>query len=147
MDVLNFFFFFFFANRPSTAWLCDKSGAHILVVYGLITELRKITNNLNPLSSKRLLLLAPSLFWVATTKVRFLGTWVGVWVGGSVANVKPPQAVLPTKNLTLTLLPASPTGLFLDLSVQTPLASYGRKRGGRQWRLTELNGLITELKK
>ena len=43
---------------------------------------------------------APSLFWVATTKMRFLGIWVSVWVGGSVAEVKQPQAVSPTKNLT-----------------------------------------------
>ena len=51
---------------------------------------------------------APSPFWAGTTKVRFLGIWVSVWVGGSVANVKQPQAVLPAKNLTLTLLVASP---------------------------------------
>ena len=35
-----------------------------------------------------------------------------VWVGGSVTNVKQPQAVLPTKNLTLTLLPASAKPIF-----------------------------------
>ena len=35
-----------------------------------------------------------------------------VWVGGSVADVKQPQAVLPTKNLTQTLLPASPRPIF-----------------------------------
>ena len=37
---------------------------------------------------------------------------MSVWVGGSVADVKQPQAVLPTKNLTLTLLPASPRPIF-----------------------------------
>ena len=35
-----------------------------------------------------------------------------MWVGGSVADVKQPQAVLPTKNLTLALLPASPRPIF-----------------------------------
>ena len=79
------------------------------------------------------------------------------------AGVKQPQAVLPTKNLTLTLLPASPRpilkpifrpfcsdakglflSLFLDLFIQKPLASYGatgQKESGCQWRLTELNRL------
>ena len=37
---------------------------------------------------------------------------MSVWVGGSVADVKQPQAVLPTKNLTLTLLPVSPRPIF-----------------------------------
>ena len=32
---------------------------------------------------------------VATTSERVLGIWVIVWVGRSVAAVKPPQAVLP----------------------------------------------------
>ena len=66
------------------------------------------------------------------------------WVGGSVADVKQPQAVLPTKHLTLTLLPASPRSifrLFLFRRHQRLMALLGRERGGRQWRLTELNGL------
>ena len=37
---------------------------------------------------------------------------MSVWIGGSVADVKQPQAVLPTKNLALTLLPASPRPVF-----------------------------------
>ena len=37
---------------------------------------------------------------------------MSVWVGGSVADVKQPQAVLPAKSLTLTLLPASPRPIF-----------------------------------
>ena len=37
---------------------------------------------------------------------------MSVWVGGIVADVKQPQAVLPTKNLTLILLPASPRPIF-----------------------------------
>ena len=37
---------------------------------------------------------------------------MSVWVGGSVTDVKQPQAVLPTKNLTLTLLPASSRPIF-----------------------------------
>ena len=37
---------------------------------------------------------------------------MSVWVGGSVADVKQPQAVLPIKNLTLTLLPASHRPIF-----------------------------------
>ena len=44
--------------------------------------------------------------------MRFLGIRVRVWAGGSVADVKQPQAVLPTKNLTLTLVPASPRPTF-----------------------------------
>ena len=53
----------------------------------------------NSFSAKRFIIIttgrAPSLLGVATTKVRFLGIWVSVWVGHSVADVKPPQAVLP----------------------------------------------------
>ena len=41
---------------------------------------------------------------------------MSVWVGGSVADVEQPQAVLPTKNLTLTLLPASPRPIFRPFS-------------------------------
>ena len=70
----------------------------------------------NSFSAKRFIIItsgrAPSLLGVATTKVRFLGIWVSVWVGGSVAAVKPPQAVLPAKKITLTLLPASPRPIF-----------------------------------
>ena len=66
-----------------------------------------------PIQHKALIIMtagkAPS---VAATKVRFLGIGVSVWVGGSVTTVKLPQAVLPTKNLTLTLLPASPRPIF-----------------------------------
>ena len=61
-----------------------------------------------------------------------------MWLGGSVANVKPPQAVLPTKNLTPTLLPASPRPIFRHFCLDaigvlwcyrakerwTPMASY-----------------------
>ena len=46
---------------------------------------------------------APSLLGEATTQVRFLGIWVSVWVGRSVAAVKPPQVVLPVAQITLTL--------------------------------------------
>ena len=76
--------------------------------------------------------------------MRFLGIGVSVWVGGSVANVKQPQAVLPTKNPALTLLPASPRPIFRPFCSE-PLASdvtIGQRRGGLQWRLTELNELI-----
>ena len=37
---------------------------------------------------------------------------MSVWVGGSVADVKAAQAVLPTKKITLTLLAASPRPIF-----------------------------------
>ena len=37
---------------------------------------------------------------------------MSVWVGRSVADVKQPRAVMPTKNLTLTMLPASPRPIF-----------------------------------
>ena len=37
---------------------------------------------------------------------------MSVWVGGSVAEVKQPQTVLPTKNFVLTLLPATPRPIF-----------------------------------
>ena len=48
-----------------------------------------------------------------------------MWVGGSVAAVKLPQAVLPAKKMMLTLLlPASPRPVF-RLFVRTPLSSYG----------------------
>ena len=66
---------------------------------------------------------------------------MSVWVGGSVADVKQPQAVLPIKYLTLTLLPASPSSIFIPFCSRL-MALSDRKRGGRQWRLTELNGLI-----
>ena len=69
---------------------------------------------------------------------------MSVWVGGSVADVKQPQAVLPTKNLTLALLPASPRPIF------RPFCSDAI---GIVWRcrteeevdangISELNGLI-----
>ena len=69
---------------------------------------------------------ALSPFWAGTTKVRFLGIWVSVWVGGSVADVKQPQAVLPTKqsHSDLVTLP----GLFLDLFVMTLQTSCGAER-------------------
>ena len=47
-----------------------------------------------------------------------------MWVGHSVAAVKPPQAVLPAALIALTLFPVSPT-LILDFFVRKPLASYG----------------------
>ena len=51
--------------------------------------------------------------------MRFLGIGVRVSkVGGSAADVKQPQAVLPTKHLTLTLLPVSPGHVF------RPFCSY-----------------------
>ena len=55
-----------------------------------------------------------------------------VWVGGSAGDVKQLQAVLPTKNLTLTLFQPLP-GLFLDLFVQTLLASYGSFGQRQRW--------------
>ena len=59
---------------------------------------------------------------------------MSIWVGGSVADVKLPQAVLPTKTTTLTLLPASPwPTVFLDLFVRTPLASYGAIGQKERW--------------
>ena len=51
---------------------------------------------------------------------------MSVWVGGSVADGKPPQAVSPTKNLTLTSLPASPRPI-LDLFVRTSYGAIGQK--------------------
>ena len=35
-----------------------------------------------------------------------------MWVGRSVAAVKPPQAVMPAAQITLTFLPASPKPIF-----------------------------------
>ena len=55
-----------------------------------------------------------------------------MWVGGSVAAVKPLQAVLPAKKIPLTLLPASP-GLFLDFFVWTSSLSYGTIRQKERW--------------
>ena len=56
-------------------------------------------HSFNSFSAKRFIIgttgRAPSLLGVVTTKVRFLGIWVSVWLGCSVAAVKPPQAVLP----------------------------------------------------
>ena len=66
-----------------------------------------------------------------------------MWVGGSVAAVEPPQAVLPAKKITLTLLPASPRPtlrLFLLGRHCRLMALSGRKRGGRQWRLVAARG-------
>ena len=57
---------------------------------------------------------------------------MSVWVGRSVADVKQPQAVLPTKNLTLTFNQPLP-GLSLDLFVWTPLASYGAIGQKKRW--------------
>ena len=57
---------------------------------------------------------------------------MSVWVGGSVADVKQPQAVLPTKNLTLTLLTASPRLIFRPF-FWTPLASYGAIGQKKRW--------------
>ena len=57
---------------------------------------------------------------------------MSVWVGGSVADVKQNQAVLPTKNLTLTLLPASPRPIFRPF-VRTPFASYGAIGQKERW--------------
>ena len=37
---------------------------------------------------------------------------MSVWVGGCVADIKQLQAVLPTKKIILTLLPASPRPIF-----------------------------------
>ena len=86
----------------------------------------------------------PSLFWVGTTKVRFLGIWVSVWVGGSVANVKQRQVVLPTKKShsdLVTRLSQAYFETFLFGCHWCHMALLGRRRGGCQWRLTELNGL------
>ena len=55
-----------------------------------------------------------------------------MWVGESVADVKQPQAVLPTKNLTLTCYQPLP-GLVLDLFVRTPLAYYGAVGQKERW--------------
>ena len=55
-----------------------------------------------------------------------------MWVGGSVATVKPPQAVLPAEKIVLTLLPASPRPIF-RLFVRTPLLSYGAIGQKERW--------------
>ena len=75
---------------------------------------------------------APSLFWVGTTKVRFLGIWVSVWVGLSVADLRQLQVVLPTKNLTLTLLPVSPRPIFRSFCSDT-IGILWRYRAEREW--------------
>ena len=66
-----------------------------------------------------------------------------MWVGGSVAAVKLPQAMLPAKKITLTLLSASPRPIFRLLFGRhcRLMALLGRKRGGRQWRLVALRAL------
>ena len=73
----------------------------------------------------------PSLFWAETTKVGFLGIWVKVLVGGSVADVKQPQAVFANKKKTLWSCYQPLPDLFLGLFVRTPLASYGAIRKKR----------------
>ena len=60
-------------------------------------------------------------------------------------DVKQLQALLLTKDLTLTLLPASPRPnfrLFLFGRHRRLMALSNRRRGGCQWHLTELNGLL-----
>ena len=78
----------------------------------------------------------PNLFWVATTKVRFLDIWVSVWVGGSVADVKQPQAVLPTKKITLTLLLASTRPIFRPFCLDAIGVLW------HYWAKREVDGLI-----
>ena len=68
---------------------------------------------------------------------------MSVWVGGSVGNVKQPQAVLPTKNLTLTLLPASPRPIsrpFCD-DVQTSCGAVCHRERVTYKHLVALKGL------
>ena len=65
---------------------------------------------------------------------------MSVWVGRSVADVKQPQPVLPTKNLTL--LPASPRPVYRPLcsgAMGRLTALPDRRRDGHQWCFTELN--------
>ena len=65
---------------------------------------------------------------------------MSVWVGGSVANVKHPLAVLPTENITLTFLTASPRPIFRPYcSDDIDILWRYRAESERQWRLTELN--------
>ena len=60
-----------------------------------------------------------------------------MWVGGSVAAVKPPQAVLPAKKITLTLPPASSRSIFRLFFFLffwgTPLSSYGAIGQKERW--------------
>ena len=69
---------------------------------------------------------------------------MSVWVGGSVADVKQPQAVLPTKKSHFDLVTSLSQAYFKAFLFGRHwrlMALLSRERGGRQWRLTELNGL------
>ena len=57
---------------------------------------------------------------------------MSIWVGGNVVVVKKPQAVLPTKNLTLSLLPASPRPSFIPFSSDA-IGVLWRYRIEREW--------------
>ena len=57
---------------------------------------------------------------------------MSVWVGESVAHVKQPQAVLPTKNLILALLPTSPRLIFRPFCLDT-IGVLWRYWAEREW--------------
>ena len=64
---------------------------------------------------------------------------MSVWVGGSAADVKQPQAVFANKKSHSDQAYFRP---FCSDAIDSLMAISGRDRGGRQWRLMALNGLM-----